>query len=525
MRTVLLSAFRRWTRRRLPITFASLPRAPLSGQRPADVRAATLRLVLDRLASADVPHSVTSSLVPTRTSVAVPAERRRDVARALAASAPPRHIRFLVPDADPLAIDRMRSSRPLSALTEQDLERHPVIRVVSFHGDGTDRELTYASEYGCDVELWAIDPRRDGWRLAPQPNAFASAVDRDQLDAVVTLRDGDAVPLARALAEHTLVDDITFPIDVVYLWVDGSDPAWSERMHRHRGTTPDVRADSERFRQMEELRYSLRSLDMYAPWVRRVFIVTDDQRPWFVTPDERLTIVDHREIADDLDRLPTYNSDVISSWMHRIPDLSEHFLFLNDDMFFGRDVQPGHFFTPAGQIKVFPSRFQRPLGPVIPRDDLPNAKAKNLSAAIEEHFGQRPVNIVRHTPYPMTRSLMQMVEQRLPGEIELTRSHRFREPTDVPIEQAVHYIGQITGDAIRSTIGYGYMNITTQRAIDELKRLVVARDKDVFCLNDAPEGENLAPDVDLIRGLLERMYPLPSRWEPRARPSGLPRRP
>jgi hypothetical protein len=34
-----------------------------------------------------------------------------------------------------------------------------------------------------------------------------------------------------------------------------------------------------RFRDSEELRYSLRSLVKYAPWVRKIFIVTDNQIP------------------------------------------------------------------------------------------------------------------------------------------------------------------------------------------------------------------------------------------------------
>lgn len=499
-------------RRHLPGRWGATPRAPLAGLRPVDVRASNLDLVLHRLAAAGIPHSVVSSAVATRTSVAVPAEHSADVAAALTRSTTPSHVRFAGPGEGRSVIDRA-SSRPLSSLRPRHFAQHAVVRIMSVHGS-TDTSLVYGADDACDVELWAVDPERPGWRVAPRRNGFASSIEEHLLfESVVEQRHGRDVPVARGLADHVWIDDITFPVDAVYLWVDGSDPAWSERMHRHRGTTAEVRADSERFRQMEELRYSLRSLDMFAPWIRRVFIVTDDQRPSFVQPDDRLTIVDHRDIADDIGRLPTYNSDVLSSWLHRIPGLSEHFLYLNDDVFFGRAVQPSLFFTSAGQIRVFPSRTQRPLGPVLPGDDLPSAKAKNLSATIEQRFGKRPVNIVRHTPHPMTRALMAMVEETLPDQVETTRSHRFREPTDMPIEQAVHYIGQVTGAAVRSTIGYGYMNITTDRGLGEFRRLVESRDRDVFCLNDAPESNSVAPDVELVRSLLERMYPVPSRWE------------
>lgn len=519
MRSVIQSL-----QRRLPTRTGTSAFAPLDGLRPADVRAMAMSTVLGRLAERGIPHTVVPAALPTRTCVVVPAERVADLAAALSALPCPQDFRCTLPadapraDASPVdgrAADTADASRPLTALTARDLSSARVVRVFSARAAGASGNgLVYGPEYGCDVELWEADPLRPGWRTAPRSGGFASAAEeRSILESVPSEWCGHRVPLARAAAECASIDEITFPVDVVYLWVDGSDPAWSERMHRHRGTKAEVRPDSERFRQMEELRYSLRSLDMYAPWVRRIFVVTDDQTPSFLRTDERLTIVDHHHIADDLDRLPTYNSDAISSWMHRIPDLAEHFLFLNDDMFFGRDVQPGHFFTPAGQIRVFPSRNQRPLGPPAEGDDLPDAKAKNLAAAIEREFGKRPVNIVRHTPYPMTRSLVRLVEDRIAVELERTRSHRFREPTDVPIEQAVHYVGQVTGDAVRSPIGYGYMNITTASGVAEFRRLVDRRDRDVFCLNDAPDGTGAAPDVDLIRSLLERMYPVPSRWE------------
>ena len=108
------------------------------------------------------------------------------------------------------------------------------------------------------------------------------------------LRPVDGTPARawrRSPDRHVL--SVTYPIDVVYTWVDGSDPAWSRRkaaaQHEHltagRSST-SWRPTSSRFTTRDELRYSLRSLDMYADWVRHVYLVTDDQVPDWLDTDE-----------------------------------------------------------------------------------------------------------------------------------------------------------------------------------------------------------------------------------------------
>ncbi|MFD0331960.1 hypothetical protein ACFQZC_36840 [Streptacidiphilus monticola] len=89
------------------------------------------------------------------------------------------------------------------------------------------------------------------------------------------------------------------------------------------------------------MRYSLRSIHQYAPWVRRIHLVTAGQRPvWLNTDHPDIRVVDHREIFSDPDALPTFNSHAIESQLHHIDGLAEHFLYLNDDVLFGRLVSP-----------------------------------------------------------------------------------------------------------------------------------------------------------------------------------------
>ena len=132
-----------------------------------------------------------------------------------------------------------------------------------------------------------------------------------------------------------------FPVDIVYTWVDGNDPEWIEKKQKTLSNYSEFHQTKEvsgeaRFTAREELKYSLRSIEKYAPWVRKIFIVTDNQTPsWLDTDNNKIEIVDHKDIFDK-QYLPSYNSNAIESCIHKVPDLSNNFLSMNDDLFIGR---------------------------------------------------------------------------------------------------------------------------------------------------------------------------------------------
>jgi UDP-N-acetylglucosamine-lysosomal-enzyme len=109
-----------------------------------------------------------------------------------------------------------------------------------------------------------------------------------------------------------------------------------------------------RFEDNEELKYSLRSLEKYAPWVRQVFIVTNGQIPhWLNLDNPRVTLVTHEEIFTNLSHLPTYSSPAIESHIHRIKGLSKQFIYFNDDVLLGEEVWPEDFYTTRKGQKVY----------------------------------------------------------------------------------------------------------------------------------------------------------------------------
>ncbi|XP_068145444.1 N-acetylglucosamine-1-phosphotransferase subunits alpha/beta [Drosophila tropicalis] len=139
------------------------------------------------------------------------------------------------------------------------------------------------------------------------------------------------------------------PIDAVYTWVNGSEAKFIESIRRY---NPNY--DPSRFDDKNELRYSLRSLEKYANWIRHVYIVTNGQIPnWLDLSYDRVTIVPHEVLAPDVEQLPTFSSAAIETFLHRIPKLSKRFLYLNDDIFLGAPLYPDDLYTEAEGVRVY----------------------------------------------------------------------------------------------------------------------------------------------------------------------------
>ncbi|CAG2055193.1 unnamed protein product, partial [Timema podura] len=133
-----------------------------------------------------------------------------------------------------------------------------------------------------------------------------------------------------------------------------------------------------------ELRYSLRSLEKFAPWIRHVFLVTNGQIPYWLNLDNpRLTLVTHEEIFVNLSHLPTFSSPAIETHIHRIHGLSQKFLYLNDDVMLGKEVWPEDFETFAKGQK------EKQFGAVLKLALTlanPNVDGLNLAQGVQRNF-------------------------------------------------------------------------------------------------------------------------------------------
>ncbi|MCH7230965.1 stealth family protein [Glycomyces sp. L485] len=386
------------------------------------------------------------------------------------------------------------------------------------------RNLVFGADYGCDVEFWT--DTGDGHLIAPRHNRISPVVRRDGAAAVApgrlftALAGGSRASLPDVVTRPEFAgpgpDYVGFPIDVVYTWVDGSDHAWlRRRAEADQSPYHAESANDARFVDREELRYSLRSLHMNAPWVRNVYLVTDRQRPhWLESEAPGITVVDHADLFDDLDCLPTFNSHAIETQLHRIEGLSEHFLYFNDDMFLGRPVGPQSFFEPNGLSRFFPAETFIGMDPVNAADTPPNAAFKNDRALIEHAFGRTISRMMKHVPYPMQRSVLAEVEKEFNDVHTRTANSSFRNVTDVSVVTLQHYYAFLTGRAVKGTSRDSYLELGRPDLAERLDELLDLRDRESFCINDAGLSPDIAEERSaMMRSFLEAYFPVPSPFE------------
>jgi len=135
-----------------------------------------------------------------------------------------------------------------------------------------------------------------------------------------------------------------YPIDIVIIWVNGSDPEWLAEKKKY---SPGINTDDSisRYRDWDNLQYIFRGIEEFVPWVNNIFLITWGHLPkWLNINAPKLKIVKHKDYIPE-EYLPTFCSRVIELNFHRIKELSEHFVYINDDMFFLKRTRPTDFFN------------------------------------------------------------------------------------------------------------------------------------------------------------------------------------
>lgn len=349
------------------------------------------------------------------------------------------------------ATDGSGRPRPLGAITPSG-DNLRVFRWLAAP-DGT---LLSDAACGVQLQFWrtagAKAVRRDGGdypsgtRLAPGPTWVAPYLTPDLWQEAQT----DPARRLRPQAPPHLLT-LTEPVDIVYTWVDDADPAWQRRRASVQPSAA-LAADAlhtGRTWNRDELRYSLRSVAMYAGWFRHIWLVTDGQVPEWLADHPRLTVVPHSAIFSDPAALPTFNSHAIESQLHHIDGLAEHFLYLNDDVFFGRPVRPDQFFAGPGIARFSPApiAIDRQLEPH--RLNGAMLAARNNREFLESTLGRTVTHRMRHTPHAHLRSSLAALEAAHPDLVARVARSRFRAANDLSIASDLgHYWAFAHGQAV-----------------------------------------------------------------------------
>lgn len=315
-------------------------------------------------------------------------------------------------------------------------------------------------------------------------------------------------------------------IDAVYTWVNHADPDWAALYHQHRTALADDDAPAgrprplsddatalTRFHSNDELRYSLRSVAENLPWLRNIHVLSNcAPPPWLNIDHGRVRWVQHEQVIPQ-QYLPTFNSHVIESFLHRIKGLSTHFLYLNDDFFVARPLPGTFFFDENGASRALLEPYGKVLGATVEgAPDYLNA-ARNSAALIREAFGFMPTRLHRHSPYALRRDVLDEIDSRWSPELDAMRHNRFRTAQDLNVASFLyHHYGLATGGA---TLAGGECVLVKSQDIRWRAQLAraMADGPDVFCIN---EGGAVPPGRDWhrqVRLALDARWPDPAPWE------------
>lgn len=315
--------------------------------------------------------------------------------------------------------------------------------------------------------------------------------------------------------------NVNFPIDVVYTWVDDQDEEWQKSKEAYRDTKGKAKGDGrslnkERFRNRDELLYSLRSIELFAPFVRNIYIVTADQVPsWLNTEAGNLKVVSHSEIYRNKSHLPTFNSSGIETQLHHIEGLSEHFLYFNDDFFLGAMCTPEDFFHANGALKFFPSEQRVNETDVDETREEYIVADKNAIELLKRDFEIAPRLIMRHCPYASSKTLLNELEARYQAEFDACASNRFRSTADLrPIAFMQYHYGFKQRMAFPDSLSHRYLALWKPEIAAQFNGVQKTRRYKTFCINDVGVTEDREETVNrLVEEFLESYFPGKSRFE------------
>jgi hypothetical protein len=303
-----------------------------------------------------------------------------------------------------------------------------------------------------------------------------------------------------------------FDVDIVITWVDGADVSLAAKRDHYLGAAQEPLHNNgtnpHRWLCSDELNFCLRSINNHAPWVRRIWIVTDNQIPDIsgVQPElaAKIEIVDHADIFAGFEgSLHTLNSLSIETILWRIPGLAEHFVYFNDDVFLTAAAEPADFFTATGPVL---------RGKWVDYSHLDDCDASRKDARLLNHYNQ--INSAKmagftadhifasaHVVHPMQQSIMARLFEQHRDQFALNSGHRFRS-TEQFLPQSLYSHACLKSGLGRIQTSSDYLHIAVgaldKLSSDDVHEFLTGEERNnikFLCINDLPEVEQRFPDV------------------------------
>ncbi|MAD50504.1 MAG: exopolysaccharide phosphotransferase [Flavobacteriales bacterium] len=313
-------------------------------------------------------------------------------------------------------------------------------------------------------------------------------------------------------------------IDIVYLWVNSNDKNWQKKRRESFETFLKTNNDdvalyantNGRFRDNGELNFNLRCLEKFFPDHGQIYIVTDEQRPEWLVQNKRVTIIDHKNIIPKKIN-PIFTSAHIESYIHHIPNLSEKFFYLNDDIFFGMPVDKNWWFDE--KLKYFYDKESHDeYNELQPKLLSPiNSSIQSKLWLKERYESYKHQNIaLAHAPRPYRKSLLLEIEKEAMDLFNKVRSTNFRSwKTPAVLVDFVPRWLEYHGYAKIRPSNSLYIESGSNEIEMELDLLKQKFGKiPFFCINDTCDNANaLDKRLQLVRKQMETLLPNKSNFE------------
>lgn len=324
-------------------------------------------------------------------------------------------------------------------------------------------------------------------------------------------------------------------IDFVVTWVDGNDLDWLKEKNKY---NPDAREESInteiRYRDYGTFKYWFRAVEKFAPWVNKIYVVTAGHKPkWLNIDSDKIVFISHSEFIPK-EYLPTFNSNVIELNLHRIDDLSEHFVLFSDDVFLNKPVSEDDFFH-----KGLPRNYGV-YSPIVPFREFSNV-VFNSVRMINRNFNRRQdiknnffkifnykygIQILRtvitlpwgpvlgyldmHLTSALLKTTLVNVWEKEYVELDGTSRNKFRTLNDIN-HWVLKYWQIESGKFYPQTISFGkkYTLNEYNKVIEELTK----ENKKVLCINDDYNVKNYEKKMDGLINTFEMKFPEKSKFE------------
>ena len=297
-------------------------------------------------------------------------------------------------------------------------------------------------------------------------------------------------------------------IDFVVTYVNCEDKKWQQlyeetSIKKHK----KIKKNSVRYRDFGTLKYQFRCIANNLPWIRKLYLIvqSESQIPEWVNRDT-VHVVYHDQIID-YHHLPTYNSDVIEVYMHRIPGLSEYFLYANDDMFPINPSQPEDWYDENGYSKIVIKTWKYSWNDKIYRQILKSTE--NLCRKLCEL--PRVSDRVMHSDHsinPMRKSIWQYVWAKQYDKMYDSCS-TFREAKNIS-QEVNNFYSYLSNEYSLHERNNKYLELNASDEV--IQNAILGDEYTCICLND--NGcDNFIKTKQLLIDTFEKKYPEKCKYE------------